>query len=109
MAGAQVALPPARGFLCVITFSEAAAILISREQFIDKLGSGKDNEYEFHQHNVGQDHEERSQNHRLRSGAPHSFRFASCPHSLKASDKPDNQAIYSGLERWWKNALKVAP
>ena len=66
----------------------------------------KDDKDEFHQDNVGQDKEERGQHHRVGGCAAHTCSSSARAHSLEASDKPDDQAVDSGLECRWHEGTK---
>jgi hypothetical protein len=56
-------------------------------------------ENEFHQHDIGQDHEQRGQHHRTGGRTAHALGASPCPHSLKTRDQPNDQAEHSGLKR----------
>ena len=64
-------------------------------------------EDEFHQHHIGQDHEQRRQDHRTRGRTAHARGASLCPHSLKTRDQPNDQAKHRGLKRGRQEIVEI--
>ncbi len=62
---------------------------------------------EFHQHDIGQDHEQRGQDHRTCRRPAHARSASLCAHSLKTSNQPDDQAKHCGLKRGWQEIVEI--
>src|ERR1019366_5886493 len=64
-------------------------------------------DYEFHQHDIGHDHEQRGQDYRARGRAAYAGSASFCPHSLKTRNQPNDQTKHSGLKRGWQEIVET--
>src|ERR1022692_1181913 len=64
-------------------------------------------EIEFHQHDIGQDYEQRRQDYRACGCAAHARGASLGPDSLKTRDQPNDQAKHHGLKRGGQEIVEV--
>src|ERR1017187_8147420 len=62
---------------------------------------------DLYQHHIGEDHEQRRQDHRTRGRATHAHGTPLCPHSLETRNQPNDQSKHSGLKRRWQEIVKI--
>jgi len=69
--------------------------------------SREKNDNDFHEHDIGQDHEQRGQHYRTGGRTAYTLGASPRSHSLKTSDQPNDHAEHSGLERGWQEIVET--
>src|SRR5208282_1610874 len=87
-------------------------ILVSRtassfRQMVMPTFSREKYENKFHQHDIGEDHEQRGQDHRTSGCTAHARGTSLRTHSLKTGDHPDDQTKRHGLKCGWQEIVEI--